>query len=185
MNIFCLFYAFQHVPLGNGFICYHICQQLFTYIPECKLLYIHLGDAYTLSSTTPIFVTVFACLCLQERFGLFEVANIFFTLLGIILVFRPPFLFGAAATTTSSAQVDYLSYSLVLVGSLFNAGSIIGTRALKVPNSICKFLANLSQLHVRLWTHFLFPPGLASPARSLHSFTSSPMAQPGYPAGLT
>ena len=78
-------------------------------------------------------MTLFACLCLKERFGLFEVANIFFTLLGVILVFKPPFLFGATGEDTSSVeQVDYLSYGIVVFATLFNAGSITGTRALKV-----------------------------------------------------
>ncbi len=62
-----LFYSFRHLPLG---------------------------DARTITSTHPIFVSLFAWCVLREPCGLFDVLMLVSTTTGMVVVMHPPFLFG-------------------------------------------------------------------------------------------
>lgn len=56
--------------------------------------YMNLGDQKMVTATKPIFVSISARLFLKERCGLFDLAAMFFMLVGIVFVVRPPILFG-------------------------------------------------------------------------------------------
>ena len=94
-----------------------------------------MGDVYTVHSAGPIFVTVMGYCFLGETFGVFEIGNIAMVLFGIVLVVRPPFLFGTITTTTeegsSFSEGDFLAYGLVVLAAVFQSGAIVCTRALK------------------------------------------------------
>ena len=104
-----------------------------------------------ISSTAPIFVTFLGFILLKESCGTFELFNIMFTLIGIVIVMQPPFIFDrilgenfAQALTINGDGESSFEYKkkhfyvaiFALVGTLFSSMSIIATRSLKVSLNI-------------------------------------------------
>lgn len=54
---------------------------------------IPLGDVATIVFSAPIYVSIFACICLSESCGLFQVVTIGMTIAGTLLIAKPTFLF--------------------------------------------------------------------------------------------
>lgn len=87
MGLMLSFYAFRHMPLS---------------------------DASIIIFSTPVFVVIFAKLFLNEPCGMFNVVTIFFTLIGVLFITRPPLLFDTidafaapkAAVPGNSKQFD-------------------------------------------------------------------------------
>ncbi|XP_058822432.1 solute carrier family 35 member G1 [Topomyia yanbarensis] len=103
------FYAFRHMPLA---------------------------DASVIIFSTPVFVAIFARLFLRESCGMFNVLTIFLTLIGVVLITRPPFLFGYGARSVSEEQVVESNYDVwgpvaALSSTLFGANAYVLLRALK------------------------------------------------------
>ena len=53
-----------------------------------------LGDVMMISAVKLVFITFFSCIFLKEACGMFEILNISLTVGGILLVVKPPFIFG-------------------------------------------------------------------------------------------
>lgn len=66
-----------------------------------------LSDASTIIFSTPVFVVIFAKLFLNEPCGAFNVVTIFFTLMGVVLITRPPLLFNGMDEVLTQ-KVDFL-----------------------------------------------------------------------------
>ena len=63
--------------------------------------WIPLADAATVIFTSPVFVSIFACVCLSELCTWFDVAMIAMTLLGVLLVSQPTFDFVSTGSWTN------------------------------------------------------------------------------------
>ncbi|XP_041066025.1 solute carrier family 35 member G1 [Carcharodon carcharias] len=63
-----------------------------------------LADATVIMFSNPVFVTIFAWIFLKERCSWWDPIFIVFTLTGVILIARPPFIFGSLV---SGVEVDY------------------------------------------------------------------------------
>lgn len=103
------FYAFRHMPLA---------------------------DASVIIFSTPVFVTIFARIFLKEPCGLFNVMTIFVTLIGVVLITRPPIIFGDSIPSLVDKQIDKDEYDLwgpvaALSSTLFGANAYVLLRALK------------------------------------------------------
>lgn len=106
------FYAFRHMPLA---------------------------DASVIIFSTPVFVAIFARLFLKEACGLFNVFTIFLTLVGVVLITRPSFLFGEdISMVTEQAMLDHDPSNSKVWGAvaaisstLFGANAYVTLRALK------------------------------------------------------
>ncbi|XP_053695866.1 solute carrier family 35 member G1 [Sabethes cyaneus] len=104
------FYAFRHMPLA---------------------------DASVIIFSTPVFVAIFARLFLRESCGMFNVLTIFLTLIGVVLITRPPFLFGDIGTQSlADEQIMETNYDVwgpvaALSSTLFGANAYVLLRALK------------------------------------------------------
>lgn len=61
-----------------------------------------LSDASVIIFSTPVFVVIFAKIFLNEPCGVFNVVTIFFTLMGVVLITRPPLLFNGVDESSSS-----------------------------------------------------------------------------------
>lgn len=72
------FYAFRHMPLA---------------------------DASVIIFSTPVFVAIFARLFLREPCGVFNVITVVLTLIGVVLITRPPLLFASSAVPSLSDPV--------------------------------------------------------------------------------
>jgi len=67
---------------------------------------IPLGDANAILFTGPIFTALYSCFFMGDRFSVMEVVATVLSITGVVLVARPPLLFGAgAAAARSSASI--------------------------------------------------------------------------------
>lgn len=94
----CVFYAVVHLPLA---------------------------DATVLQYTNPVFTAIFAAWLLGERMERGEAGLILASLLGVVLIARPGFLFGGHA-----ARLDLFAVGVALVGSMFSAAAYVTVRQL-------------------------------------------------------
>lgn len=103
------FYAFRHMPLA---------------------------DASVIIFSTPVFVAIFARVFLKEPCTLFNVVTINMTLLGVVLITRPPLVFGDAVPDSDSEKYSDKTYDIwgpvaAISSTLFGANVYILLRALK------------------------------------------------------
>ncbi|XP_050070445.1 solute carrier family 35 member G1 [Anopheles maculipalpis] len=103
------FYAFRHMPLA---------------------------DASVIIFSTPVFVAIFARLFLREACGMFNVITIILTLIGVVLITKPPFLFGDNQVSIVDEQIMENGYDIwgpvaALSSTLFGANAYVLLRALK------------------------------------------------------
>ena len=124
--------------------------------PLVRLLYV--GTAQVLLCTAPIFATLMGCIFLKERFGLFEVASIVATIVGVTLVMKPTENFTAGGKETSTMLFDVL---VALSAAIGWAGSGVLSR------DLCR---GMNLLVVTTWIIlFTFPStvviGLVSPGQ--------------------
>ncbi|XP_069684085.1 solute carrier family 35 member G1 [Periplaneta americana] len=104
------FYAFRHMPLA---------------------------DASVVVFSVPVFVAIFARLFLKEPCGLFNAISVCLTLVGVVLITRPPILFGhsipALASSPDEEEQDSDVWGAVAAFSatLFGANAYVLLRALK------------------------------------------------------
>jgi drug/metabolite transporter (DMT)-like permease len=95
------FYAFRHMPLA---------------------------DASVVVFSVPVFVAIFARIFLKEPCGLFHVVTIFLTLIGVVLITRPPMLFGA---TSPGDEYSMWGAIAAFSATIFGANAYVLLRALK------------------------------------------------------
>ncbi|XP_034488303.1 solute carrier family 35 member G1 [Drosophila innubila] len=103
------FYAFRHMPLA---------------------------DASVIIFSTPVFVAIFARVFLKEPCTLFNVVTINMTLLGVVLITRPPLVFGDPVPDSDSEKYSDKTYDIwgpvaAISSTLFGANVYILLRALK------------------------------------------------------
>lgn len=102
------FYAFRHMPLA---------------------------DASVVVFSVPVFVAIFARLFLKEPCGLFNVLTVSLTLVGVVLITRPPFIFGpsipAFALDDRPTSNDLWAAVAAFSATLFGANAYVLLRALK------------------------------------------------------
>ncbi|TMW49091.1 hypothetical protein DOY81_005825 [Sarcophaga bullata] len=103
------FYAFRHMPLA---------------------------DASVIIFSTPVFVAIFARVFLKEQCSLFNVVTIILTLVGVVLITRPPFVFGDGSPSLETERYEGKSYDIwgpvaAISSTLFGANVYILLRALK------------------------------------------------------
>lgn len=101
------FYAFRHMPLA---------------------------DASVIVFSVPVFTSIFAKLFLKEPCGLFNVFSIILTLIGVILITRPPTLFGNTVNSLGSEndqKTEVWAAVAAFSATLFGANAYVLLRALK------------------------------------------------------
>ncbi|CAI6368879.1 unnamed protein product [Macrosiphum euphorbiae] len=85
-----------------------------------------LADASVIVFSVPVMVAIFARIFLKEPCGLFHYFTLFLTMIGVLLITRPPFLFGQ-----STKQYNFLGPLAALLSTFFGAIVYILLRALK------------------------------------------------------
>ncbi|XP_001600949.1 solute carrier family 35 member G1 [Nasonia vitripennis] len=103
------FYAFRHMPLA---------------------------DASVIVFSVPVFVAIFARIFLKEPCGLFNVITVCLTLIGVVLITRPPLIFGHTVVSLTDNHVetenaDLWSAVAAFSATLFGANAYVLLRALK------------------------------------------------------
>lgn len=85
-----------------------------------------LADASVIVFSVPVVVAIFARVFLKEPCGLFHYFTLFLTMLGVVMITRPPFLFGQ-----STKHYNFLGPLAALLSTIFAAIVYILLRALK------------------------------------------------------
>lgn len=96
-----------------------------------------LADASVIIFSTPVFVAIFARLFLKEPCGIFNAITVVLTLIGVVLITRPPIIFGDSIPSLIDDQIidggDYDLWGPVaaISSTLFGANAYVLLRALK------------------------------------------------------
>ena len=158
------------VPRGGGKVKYLFARAFFTAFYTMSLFYsfryMPLGDARTITSTNPIFTSIFAWCVLKEPFGLFEVFVLVSTVTGMVIVLHPPSIFGEAVSGAASYDSTY-TYAAIFasVGTVFQALGVVATGAIR----------DVDVAVVTAWNGFfgMFPPMIATLAMGTFAFPST------------
>ncbi len=92
-----------------------------------SLVHLPLGDATLIQYTNPIFATVLAALWVGERVRTGEMLCLAAAMVGVILITRPGFLFGSAASAYASRDVAIALFGAVCSGAAYAAVRKMGT----------------------------------------------------------
>lgn len=94
-----------------------------------------LADANVIVFSVPVFVAIFARLFLKEPCGMFNVVTVVLTLIGVVLITRPPILFNELvpplASSNENAKSNIWGAVAAFAATLFGANVYILLRALK------------------------------------------------------
>ena len=94
-----------------------------------------LADASVILLSVPVFVAVFARIFLREPCGWLHAATVAVTLAGMLLITRPPAIFGAAVMPATGTEL--LGSALAFTSTLFGANVYVTMRLLKgVPATV-------------------------------------------------
>lgn len=98
------FYAFRHMPLA---------------------------DASVIVFSVPVFTAIFARMFLREPCGVFNVISVLLTLVGVVLITRPPSIFGYEIAIKDKESSDIWGPVAAFSATLFGANVYVLLRALK------------------------------------------------------
>lgn len=95
-----------------------------------------LADASVIIFSTPVFVAIFARVFLKEQCSFFNIVTIVLTLVGVVLITRPPFVFGDSPAVLEAERYEGKHYDIwgpvaAISSTLFGANVYILLRALK------------------------------------------------------
>ncbi|KAI1290290.1 Solute carrier family 35 member G1 [Halotydeus destructor] len=95
-----------------------------------------LGDSITIIFSSPIYVSMFACIMIGEACGLFQVVMIAITMSGVVLIAKPTFIFGDDEVASDGAYRTEGTI-MALASSVAMAFTFVLTRKLqKTPASL-------------------------------------------------
>ncbi|KAG8537430.1 hypothetical protein GDO81_024379, partial [Engystomops pustulosus] len=75
-----------------------------------------LADATVITFSSPAFTCIFACIFLKEKCKIWDIVFMFFTITGVVLIARPPFLFGSN-NSFEDDDSDHMKGSIAAVAS--------------------------------------------------------------------
>lgn len=84
-----------------------------------------LADATVITFSSPVFTSLFAWLFLKEKYSLWDLFFTLFTITGVVLIARPPFLFGSKDTGIEGSYTNHLKGTIAAVTSAVAAASTI------------------------------------------------------------
>ncbi|KAM9065662.1 solute carrier family 35 member G1 [Sarcophilus harrisii] len=98
-----------------------------------------IADATVITFTSPVFTSFFAWIYLKEKYSLWDLLFTIFAIAGVVLIARPPFLFGSSTAGMEENYSYHLRGALAAVGSaIFSALTLVILR--KVGKSVHYFL---------------------------------------------
>ncbi|XP_076364148.1 solute carrier family 35 member G1-like isoform X1 [Tachypleus tridentatus] len=122
---------------------------------------IPLADASTIMLSSPALITLFACMILREPCGMFQIFTITITLIGVVLISRPSFLFDVILVDQVSSENRVQGSLMAFCACTARALSFITMRKLqKTPTPVVIFMFSLSSIVFGLF--YLFITGTLS-----------------------
>ncbi|XP_038620372.1 solute carrier family 35 member G1 [Tachyglossus aculeatus] len=80
-----------------------------------------LADATVITFSSPVFTSIFAWIFLKEKYSIWDLLFTVFTITGVVLIARPPFLFGSNTVGMEGDYSDHLKGTLAAVGGAIGA----------------------------------------------------------------
>ncbi|NXW75769.1 S35G1 protein, partial [Hirundo rustica] len=99
-----------------------------------------LADATVITFTSPVFTSLLAWIFLKEKYSPWDLLFTLFAITGVILIARPPFLFGSRVTGIEGSYSDHLKGTIAALASTLSAASTIVILR-KVGKSVHYFLS--------------------------------------------
>ncbi|OWR47800.1 putative Transmembrane protein [Danaus plexippus plexippus] len=90
-----------------------------------------LADASVIVFSVPVFVALFARVFLKEPCGIWNTLSIMLTLVGVILITRPPFIFGETKVENNQNYNSLRGAIAAFVSTIFGANAYVLLRVLK------------------------------------------------------
>ena len=90
-----------------------------------SIVHLPLAEATVIQYTNPVFAALLAAVLIRERLGLRELVGVVASMVGVVLIARPSFLFADAA------PIDPLHVVIALSGALFSATAYVTVRMLR------------------------------------------------------
>nr|XP_033796189.1 solute carrier family 35 member G1 [Geotrypetes seraphini] len=84
-----------------------------------------LADATVISFSSPVFTTIFACIFLKEICSTWDLVFMACTITGVVLIARPPFLFGSHLEGIEGNYTNHLKGTIAAVASAVGAASTL------------------------------------------------------------
>ncbi|KAM4032601.1 solute carrier family 35 member G1 [Anomaloglossus baeobatrachus] len=84
-----------------------------------------LADATVIMFSSPAFTSIFACLFLKERCSVWDIVFMVVTLVGVVLVARPPFLFGSNRDDLDGDYSNHMKGTIAAVAGAIGASLTI------------------------------------------------------------
>ncbi|XP_042315503.1 solute carrier family 35 member G1 isoform X4 [Sceloporus undulatus] len=82
-----------------------------------------LADATVITFSSPVFTSLFAWIFLKEKYSLWDLLFTIFTITGVVLIARPPFLFGSKVSGIEGSYTDHIKGTIAAVTSAVAAAS--------------------------------------------------------------
>ncbi|XP_037352346.1 solute carrier family 35 member G1 [Talpa occidentalis] len=99
-----------------------------------------LADTTVITFSSPVFTSIFAWIFLKEKYSLWDALFTTFAITGVILIVRPPFLFGSNTTGMEENYSVHLKGTFAAIGhAVFGASTLIILR--KMGKSVDYFLS--------------------------------------------
>nr|XP_026253175.1 solute carrier family 35 member G1 isoform X1 [Urocitellus parryii] len=99
-----------------------------------------LADATVITFSCPVFTSLFAWIFLKEKYSLWDAFFTLFTITGVILIVRPPFLFGSDTSGMEESYSVHLKGMIAAIGhAVFAALTLVILR--KMGKSVDYFLS--------------------------------------------
>ncbi|XP_069836201.1 solute carrier family 35 member G1 [Dendropsophus ebraccatus] len=84
-----------------------------------------LADATVITFSSPAFTCIFACIFLKEKCTVWDIVFMLLTITGVVLVARPPFLFGSLNDGLDEEYSNHMKGAIAAVGSAVGASLTI------------------------------------------------------------
>ncbi|XP_030797342.1 solute carrier family 35 member G1 isoform X2 [Rhinopithecus roxellana] len=98
-----------------------------------------LADATVITFSSPVFTSIFAWICLKEKYSPWDALFTMFTISGVTLIVRPPFLFGSNTSGIEESYSVHLKGTFAAIGhAVFAASTLVILR--KMGKSVDYFL---------------------------------------------
>ena len=107
------------------------CATLTIYVRFYALPHMPLADVAMICASTSLFVNVHARIFLKEPIQLVNVFNILMVLIGLVLIIKPPFLFGENDLYRQDPLALVCAIALTLAATVVNPLAPVVCRALK------------------------------------------------------
>nr|XP_013806580.1 PREDICTED: solute carrier family 35 member G1 [Apteryx mantelli mantelli] len=99
-----------------------------------------LADATVLTFSSPVFTSLLAWIFLKEKYSIWDLLFTLFAITGVVLIARPPFLFGSNITGIEGNYTDHLKGTIAAITSALSA-ALTFVILRKVGKSVHYFLS--------------------------------------------